>query len=103
MRPPAREMHVLALELELRVPLSRSLKDKRAVIRPVIDGIRSRYPVAVAEVDHQDKWQRAAVGLAAVSAAPGHAEEMIADVERFVWSFPNLEVIATARHWMEAD
>lgn len=96
-------MHVLALEFDIHVPTSRSLKEKRAAIRPVIDGIRHRYPVAVAETDHQGKWQRAGVGIAAVSDSVRHAESVIDDVERFVWSFPELEVVGTARRWMEQD
>jgi uncharacterized protein YlxP (DUF503 family) len=50
--------------------------------------------VAAAEVDHQDKWQRAVIGVAAVAASPGHAREVLATVERFVWSFPEVDVLA---------
>jgi uncharacterized protein YlxP (DUF503 family) len=70
------------------------LKEKRAVIKPIIEGARRRYQVAAAEVDHQDKWQRAAIGVAAVASTAGHADEVLATVERFVWSFPEVEVIA---------
>lgn len=94
-------MHVLSLELDLHVPASRSLKHKRAAIRPVLDGIRHRYPVAVAETGHQDKWQRAEVGVAAISDSASHVEALIDDVERFVWSFPELEVVESVRRWME--
>ncbi|MEZ5167144.1 MAG: DUF503 domain-containing protein [Acidimicrobiales bacterium] len=52
-------MHVLAAEIDLRVPGSRSLKDKRSALRPILDGLRHRHPVAAAEVDHLDEWQRA--------------------------------------------
>jgi uncharacterized protein YlxP (DUF503 family) len=96
-------MHVLALELDLHVPSSRSLKQKRAALRPVLDGIRHRYPVAVAETGHQDKWQRAELGIAAVSDSPSHLEALIDDVERFVWSFPELDVVDSVRRWMEHD
>ena len=96
-------MHVLALELDVHVPASRSLKEKRAVIRPVLDGIRHRYPVAVAETHHQDKWQRAGLGVAVVSDSADHAVTVMDDVERFVWSFPELDVVETARRWMEMD
>ncbi len=96
-------MHVLALELDLRFPSCQSLKDKRSVLRPVLDGLRNRHPVAVAEVDHQDLWQRAAIGIAAVSNAPTHASEIIDEAERFVWSFPELEVLGGARRWLEED
>lgn len=96
-------MHVLALELELRIRSSHSLKDKRMVLRSLLDGIRNRYPVAAAEVDHQDTWQRAAVGVASVSGSATVAGRIIDEVERFVWSFPDIEVVATGRQWMERD
>jgi uncharacterized protein YlxP (DUF503 family) len=54
--------------LELHLPMSRSLKDKRQVFRRLKDRLRSRYNVAVAEsADHADKWQRG--GLTVVSVA----------------------------------
>ena len=71
-----------------------SLKEKRAVIKPIIEGTRRRYQAAVAEVDHQDRWQRAALGIAVVSASAHHAEEVMAAIERFVWSFPEVEVVS---------
>lgn len=96
-------MHVLAVELDLRLPHCQSLKDKRSVLRPVIDGLRNRHPVAVSEVDHQDLWQRAAIGMAVVSASPSHAEAQMDEAERFVWSFPELEVLGSVSRWLEDD
>lgn len=96
-------MHVLALAIEVHLPDSRSLKHKRAVLRPVLDGIRARYPVAVAETDHQDRWQRAEIGVAAVSASARVAREVVDEVERFVWSFPEVEVLTMRRFWAEED
>jgi len=64
------------------------------VIKPIIEGARRRYQVAAAEVDFQDKWQRAAVGVAVVASSAGHAEEVLAAVERFVWSFPEVELVS---------
>jgi uncharacterized protein YlxP (DUF503 family) len=58
--------------------------------------------VAAAEVDHQDKWQRAALGMAAVAATPAHACEVLDAVERFVWSFPEVEVLDSERVWADA-
>ena len=94
-------MHVLALSVEVHLPECRSLKAKRATLRPVLDGIRRRYSVAAAEVAYQDKWQRARIGIAAVSGSANHASEMIDDVERYVWSFPELQVLQVERSWLE--
>ena len=96
-------MFVLALEMDLQVGASRSLKDKRQVVRSVLDGARRRFSVAAAEVGGQDTWQRAVLGFAAVASSASHAEEVIDAVERFVWSFPELEVLGTARRWLDDD
>jgi uncharacterized protein len=96
-------MPVAALSLDLRLPSVRSLKEKRSVIRPILEGCRRRYHVAAAEVDHQDRWQRAGVGVAAVSSSHGHLGDILDEVERFVWSFPEVEVVACRRHWLDQD
>jgi uncharacterized protein YlxP (DUF503 family) len=96
-------MHVLALRLELHLPHSQSLKARRAILRPIIDGGRHRFPVAIAEVGHHDVWQRAAVGVAGVSNSVGRLEQLIDEVERFVWSFPDVDVIDTRRRWLDVE
>lgn len=96
-------MHVLAVEFDLRLPGCRSLKDKRGALRPVVEGLRNRHPVSVAETDHQELWQRAAIGVAVVSETPGHAQAMMDEAERFVWSFPEVEVLSATRRWLEED
>jgi uncharacterized protein YlxP (DUF503 family) len=90
------------VRFDLHLPAVHSLKEKRAVIRPILDGARSRFHVAAAEVDHQDHWQRAGLGVAAVAATVGHVEEVLDRVERFVWSFPEVEVIAADRSWADS-
>ncbi len=96
-------MHVGALSFDLHLPQVRSLKEKRAVIRPILEGARQRYRVAVAEVAHQEQWQRARLGVAVVAASPGHAGDVLDEVERFVWSFPEVEVLAADRTWLAAS
>lgn len=96
-------MHVLALAVELHLPDCRSLKAKRSVLKPITEGARRRFGVAVAETDHQNTWQRASVGVAAVGATASHVQDVIDEVERFIWSFPTVHVLSTARSWMEID
>ena len=91
------------MEIDLRLPGCQSLKEKRSVLRPVLEGLRSRHSVAVSEVDHQDQWQRAAIGMAAVSSSPRHAQELIDAAERFLWSFPDIEVLRSVPRWLEED
>jgi len=94
-------VHVLALDLDLHLPECRSLKAKRAVLRPLTDGLRARFRVAVAEVGEQDRWQRARVGVAAVGASAGHVADIMDEVERFVWTQAGIDVLSADRTWLE--
>ncbi|MGH9269361.1 MAG: DUF503 domain-containing protein [Acidimicrobiales bacterium] len=87
------------MRFDLRMPAAHSLKEKRAVLKPIIEGARTRFRVASAEVDHHQVWQRAAIGVAAVGATVGHVTEVLDNVERFVWSFPDVEVLEAERSW----
>lgn len=86
----------------MHLPTPHSLKEKRAIVRPIVDGARNRFRVAAAEVGAQDKWQRAVLGFAAVAGERGHVEEVLDAVERFVWSFPEVEVLSAERSWVDA-
>ncbi|MGI9032326.1 MAG: DUF503 domain-containing protein [Acidimicrobiales bacterium] len=94
---------MVVVRFELHIPLSRSLKEKRAVVKPTLDGIRHRFSLSVAEVGYQDTWQRAAVGVAVVSGSSAHATEVAASVERWVWSRPDLEVTRCEHQWFAWD
>jgi uncharacterized protein YlxP (DUF503 family) len=60
-------MPVGVLTLEIQLPYSHSLKEKRAVLRKMRDRLRSRFNVAVAELDHQDVWQHVTLGVVSIS------------------------------------
>ena len=60
-------MPVGVLILDIQLPYSHSLKDKRAVLLKVRDRLRSRFNVAIAELDHQDAWQEATLGVVSIS------------------------------------
>ena len=70
-------MVVALLSVELHIPHSQSLKDKRMVLRRVKDRLQ-KFNVAVAEVEHQDLWQRAGLGIVAVSTTAAHVERELA-------------------------
>ena len=96
-------MHVLALRVDLRIPLAGSLKAKRSAITPILEGARRRYGVASSELEQQDVWNRASLGFVAVSGSATHTESVIDQVDRFVWSFPEIEVVDSSRTWLEED
>lgn len=69
---------------ELFIPTSTSLKDKRQVLRSVTQSVQKRFNVAVAEVDYQDKWQRAAIGVSCVAESIGHCRKVLQEVEKAI-------------------
>lgn len=77
------------------------MKVKRSAIRPVVDGLRHRFHVSVAEVDHQDQWQRAAIGVAVVASSDRQLRDILDSVERFVDTAANLEVLDVHTDWIE--
>ncbi len=60
-------MIVGLLTLDLHIPEANSLKSKRAVVKSLIDRIKNKFNVSIAEVDAQNLWQRCIIGIAFVS------------------------------------
>ncbi|MGZ8570694.1 MAG: DUF503 domain-containing protein [Actinomycetota bacterium] len=85
---------LVALErFDLRIPGCRSLKEKRHVVKTLSAAIRQRFPVSVAEVDHQDLWQRTALAVAAVGADQHHLRRVMHEVEKLVERWGEVDVI----------
>ena len=87
---------LVALErFDLRIPACHSLKEKRHVVKTLTNAIRSSLNVCVAVVEHQDLWQRAALGVAAVGAQEYHLRKVLHEVEKLVDRWAEVEVIST--------
>ncbi len=96
-------MHVGALRIQLRIRGMRSLKEKRKVVKSLIADIGRAYPVAVAEVDHQDLWQRADLGVAVVSDSPGHVDRMLTAVQLDFDRRSEIDVLGASRSYLEEE
>jgi uncharacterized protein YlxP (DUF503 family) len=77
-------MVVGVLRLGLVIPAARSLKEKRHALRRIVDRVRSRYNVSIAEVGDNDIWQRAVVGVTAVANDHSFVNEVLDKVVRDV-------------------
>ncbi|HEX9891049.1 MAG TPA: DUF503 domain-containing protein [Actinomycetota bacterium] len=86
-------MLVALCSLDIRIPGSRSLKEKRHVVKSLVSGLRGTFNVAVAEVEHQDLRQRARLGVSAVGAEGYHLRKVMHQVERFAARQPGVEII----------
>ena len=73
-------MPVGLLTLELHIPDAQSLKDKRQVLRSLKDKLRRDFNVAVAELDHQDTWQRSVVGVVTIANEEKYVNEVLQKV-----------------------
>lgn len=77
-------MIVGVLTVELFLGEANSLKDKRRVLRGLIDRIKARFNVSIAEVGEQDTWQRSVVGVSFISCEQAHVHQVLAAVVRFI-------------------
>ena len=93
-------MIVGVLRIELFVPEGDSLKSKRFAIRSIKDRLRSRFNVAVAEVDNNDKWQRASLGVVTVSNESRHVESIMGNVMNLVYGDRRVEVLDSTLQYM---
>lgn len=73
-------MPIGVITLEIHLPYAHSLKEKRAVLQKMRDRLRSRFNVAVAELDHQDVWQQATLGVVSISSSQTLLESVLREV-----------------------
>jgi uncharacterized protein len=87
-------MFVGVLRIECIIPDSASLIDKRQVVRSLKDRLSGKFNISVSEVEFQDKWQRAAIGVAAVSGKESHLQRSLNEICEFVRVFPAIRVVS---------
>ncbi len=86
-------MVIALLTVEILVPGSGSLKEKRSVLKRIKDRSRNKFNVSVAEVEFQDKWQRAKLAFATVSSDYKRAEEILQNVFKMLDSDYGFEIV----------
>ena len=90
-------------QITLHLPACHSLKDKRQVIKSLIARVRHQFEVAIAEVEEQDRWQIAKLGVSCVSNSSQHVDEVLAHVRRYIEEIrPDLLITDTQTeiiHW----
>jgi len=77
-------MNVGVCKVRLRLPGNRSLKDKRRVIKSITSRVAGKFDVSIAEVDDNDQWQLATLGISYVSNDHRHANEVLSRVVDFI-------------------
>jgi uncharacterized protein YlxP (DUF503 family) len=87
--------------LELHLPAARSLKEKRQVVKSLVDRMYARYRVSVAETAFHDLRQRAEIGIAAVGRSEREVSELFADLRRLADSEPEALVVQWQPQFLE--
>jgi len=83
---------IVYAECTFFIPMAASLKDKRSVLKSMTDRTKNAYNVSVAEIDHQDVWQRATIALVATSSSKAAAEREVRRAIRLLESNPEWEM-----------
>lgn len=86
-------MVVGVMRVELHVPDAQSLKDKRSAVKSVKEQLRGRFNVAAAEVDANDMWQRATLGVVTVAESRAYAEGVLRHAAEWIRSTGRVAVI----------
>ena len=85
-------MIVGVLTLEIDIESAYSLKEKRAVLNRIRDRVRNTFNVAIAEVDDNEVWNHACLGVVTISNDQRHANEMLSKVVEFVQEIRDCEL-----------
>ena len=86
-------MFIGVCTIEMHIPESGSLKTKRHSLKSLKDRIRSKFNVSVAEVDHNDLWQKASLAVAAVSNDKSYLNQTLDHVLDLVRSVPEVSLL----------
>lgn len=86
-------MVVGIVRFEVHLPAAQSLKDKRQIVRSMKERLRERVRASVAEVEFQDLWQRAAIGIAVVGADGGQVRELLQRARQIVDQYLQAQVL----------
>ena len=86
-------MFVGILQVDLEITGARTLKEKRQVVKSVLDRLRASFNVSTAEVDDHDLYQRAALGFSAVSNDAGHVRGRLQQVVNHLKNHPTARLI----------
>ncbi len=86
-------MTIGTLQVDVHVPNAQSLKDKRSVIKSLKDQLHNRFHIAVAELEPNEKWQRALLGIAAVGESRGQVERSLRQVVEALRANPLIALI----------
>lgn len=85
-------MHLIGIEVKIRFHYVGSLKDKRRIVKSILDKTRHKFQISTAEVDYQDSLQEAALGFGIATNNQQHAETILQKVINFIDTQSEVEI-----------
>ena len=79
-----RHMVIGVCQITLHLPDSHSLKEKRQIVKSIIARVHNQFEVVIAEVENNDRWQIATLGMSCVSNSSQHASEVLEHVRNYI-------------------
>jgi uncharacterized protein YlxP (DUF503 family) len=95
-------MYAGVMSVDLLLP-SRSLKDKRSVVRPLVSHLRREFAVAAAEAGHVDLVGRTQIGVSVVAADMAHCRDVLDTCQRWLEAQPHVEFVETRRTYVSDE
>lgn len=84
---------ITACQIEIYIYDSNCLKDKRRILKSIIDKLKNKYNISIAEVEYNDKWNRSIITFAAVSNSNHHLEKIINNVLKSFENDSRIEIL----------
>ncbi|WP_026554631.1 DUF503 domain-containing protein [Arthrobacter sp. 35W] len=91
------------IEFDLLLGSTHSLKDKRSVVRPLVNELRRRFELSAAETGAQDLLRRAQIGVAVAAGDRAHVVDVLDAAERMVAAHPEVELLSARRRLASGD
>jgi len=92
-------MIIGVLEIEIFIPYSTSIKEKRYIVKSIKDKVKSKYNVSIAELDYQDAWQRSKIGFACLSNSVSYINSYLMDLLKFLQEDKRFEITIYKINW----
>jgi uncharacterized protein YlxP (DUF503 family) len=92
-------MIIGVLEIEIFIPYSTSIKEKRYIVKSIKDKVKSKYNVSIAELDYHDAWQRSKIGFACLSNSVSYINSYLMDLLKFLQQDKRFEITIYKINW----
>ena len=88
------------VSVELFIPMSHSLKEKRKQIKSLKERLKNRFNASVSEIDALDEWQRSVMGVAMISNDKQFIEKQYRSIETMILELREVELINMNLEWL---